>query len=48
MAWLQQLCNSDSQIQISEEGKTQYVSGAGVSAISKLTYIKSLSIYNAN
>ncbi|KAI8882405.1 zincin, partial [Backusella circina FSU 941] len=33
MAWLQQLCNSGSQIQISEEGKTQYVSGAGVSAI---------------
>ena len=35
LAWLKQLCNSGAELQISSEGKHQYVSGAGVSAISK-------------
>lgn len=37
LAWLKQLCNSGSSIQQSISGKSQYVSGAGVSSISKDT-----------
>ena len=35
LAWLQQLCNTKATLQTSTNGKQQYVSGAGVSAISK-------------
>ncbi|KAI8368020.1 Metallo-peptidase family M12-domain-containing protein [Choanephora cucurbitarum] len=35
LAWLKQLCNSGAELQISSEGKHQYVSGAGVSAITR-------------
>ncbi|KAI7899629.1 uncharacterized protein BX663DRAFT_441023, partial [Cokeromyces recurvatus] len=33
LAWLKQLCNRGASLQITPEGKEQYVSGAGVSAI---------------
>lgn len=35
LAWLKQLCKTGTTTQISSEGRTQYVSGAGVSAVSK-------------
>lgn len=38
LAWLKQLCNSGASTQKTASGKTQYVSGAGVSAISKFFF----------
>lgn len=35
LAWLKQLCNTEAHAQINSDGKKQFVSGAGVSAISK-------------
>lgn len=35
LAWLKQLCNTEATAQINSDGKKQFVSGAGVSAISK-------------
>ncbi|KAI9487615.1 MAG: Metallo-peptidase family M12-domain-containing protein [Benjaminiella poitrasii] len=35
LAWLKQLCNTGADLQITNEGKEQYVSGAGVSAITR-------------
>ncbi|KAG2207169.1 hypothetical protein INT47_012222 [Mucor saturninus] len=35
LAWLKQLCNSGANIQKTPSGKAQYVSGAGVSAITR-------------
>lgn len=40
LAWLKQLCNTDATTQKSKDGKQQYVSGAGVSAISKFFFYK--------
>ncbi|KAL9557529.1 hypothetical protein MBANPS3_001336 [Mucor bainieri] len=33
LAWLKQLCNTEAHAQVNSDGKKQYVSGAGVSAI---------------
>ncbi|RCH85526.1 hypothetical protein CU098_005984, partial [Rhizopus stolonifer] len=35
LAWLRQLCNSGSELQMTVDGKKQYVSGAGVSAVTR-------------
>ncbi|KAI8087346.1 Metallo-peptidase family M12-domain-containing protein, partial [Thamnidium elegans] len=35
LAWLKQLCNTNANTQKSKDGKVQYVSGAGVSAITR-------------
>ncbi|OAD03386.1 hypothetical protein MUCCIDRAFT_143452, partial [Mucor lusitanicus CBS 277.49] len=35
LAWLKQLCNTEAHAQINSDGKKQFVSGAGVSAITR-------------
>ncbi|CEP15429.1 hypothetical protein [Parasitella parasitica] len=35
LAWLKQLCNTEATVQISSDGKEQFVSGTGVSAITR-------------